>query len=138
MSHIGSRFCRGLGGWRGMERSRPVGRARLLPESVIGAAPVLTAARTRATVLLRARRRRLTSPSRTSQPYRGWVYPGREGGPGAGVNEERQMARWDDIEILQTIDRLQEQMDGRPLWQSGYELAKNSTWPTKPASSVCG
>jgi len=34
------------------------------------------------------------------------------------------MARWDDIEILQTIDRLQEQMDGRPLWQSGYELAK--------------
>ncbi len=33
-------------------------------------------------------------------------------------------ARWDDIEILQTIDRLQEQMDGRPLWISGYDLAR--------------
>jgi uncharacterized protein (TIGR02391 family) len=34
------------------------------------------------------------------------------------------MARWDDIEILQTIDRLQQQMDGRPLWMSGHDLMK--------------
>ena len=31
-------------------------------------------------------------------------------------------ARWDDIEILQAIDRIQQQNDGRPLWQSGYDL----------------
>jgi hypothetical protein len=30
--------------------------------------------------------------------------------------------RWDDIEILQAIDRIQQQNDGRPLWQSGYDL----------------
>jgi uncharacterized protein (TIGR02391 family) len=30
---------------------------------------------------------------------------------------------WDDIEILQTIDRLQQQMDGRPIMHTGYQLA---------------
>ena len=34
------------------------------------------------------------------------------------------MDRWDDIAILRTIDRLQEQMDGQSLWISGYDLAK--------------
>jgi uncharacterized protein (TIGR02391 family) len=34
------------------------------------------------------------------------------------------MPRWDDIEILRTIDRLQEQIGGQPLFQSGYDLAK--------------
>jgi hypothetical protein len=30
--------------------------------------------------------------------------------------------RWDDIEILQAIDRIQQQNDGRPLRQSGCDL----------------
>jgi hypothetical protein len=47
----------------------------------------------------------------------------------AVLGEEHHMTatRWDDIEILQTIDRLQEQMDGRLLYQSGYDLAKEVT-----------
>lgn len=32
-------------------------------------------------------------------------------------------ARWDDIEILKTIDRLQDQTDGRPIMHTGYQLA---------------
>ncbi len=31
-------------------------------------------------------------------------------------------ARWDNIEILQTIDRLQEAADGAPAWQNGVQL----------------
>lgn len=30
---------------------------------------------------------------------------------------------WDDIAILKTIDRLQQQMDGRPIMHTGYQLA---------------
>jgi uncharacterized protein (TIGR02391 family) len=32
-------------------------------------------------------------------------------------------APWDDIQILQTIDRLQGQTDGRPIMHTGYQLA---------------
>lgn len=32
-------------------------------------------------------------------------------------------APWDDIQILQAIDRLQGQMDGRPIMHTGYQLA---------------
>lgn len=32
-------------------------------------------------------------------------------------------APWDDVAILQAIDRLQQQMDGRPIMHNGYQLA---------------